>query len=122
MKAGHRAQGVFVLNKGVLFEMAAFKDSGGRYVFQPMSAPGVPANLLGYGIVEAEDMPAKAANSFSVAFGDFKAGYTIADRIGVRTIRDPFTNKPYVGFYTTKRVGGILTNTEAIKVLKFAAS
>jgi HK97 family phage major capsid protein len=76
---------------------------------------------MNYPILEAEDMPAKAANSLSIAFGDFRRGYLIVDRIGTRVIRDPFSNKPYVGFYTVKRLGGALINSEAIKVLKFAA-
>ena len=73
-------------------------------------------------MVEAEDMPSKAANSLSIAFGNFKRGYTVVDRIGTRMLRDPYTNKPYVGFYTTKRVGGAVVNSEAIKVVKFAAA
>jgi HK97 family phage major capsid protein len=78
--------------------------------------------LLGYGVTEAEDMPAKAASSLSIAFGNFKRGYTIVDRIGMRMLRDPYSNKPYVGFYTTKRVGGMVVNSEAIKLIKFATS
>lgn len=119
LKAGYRAGSNWVMNKSVLFTIAAFKDYQGRYVFSPTSAPGVADAVLGYPVVEAEDMPNLAANSFSVAFGNFKLGYLIVDRIGTRVIRDPFSNKPYIGFYTTKRVGGTLANTEAIKVLKF---
>lgn len=122
MKARYRAGSSWVMNKSTMFTVAAFKDSQGRYVFQPVSAPDVPATLLGYGIVEAEDMPAMAANSLSVAFGNFKRGYQIVDRVGTRVIRDPFTNKPYIGFYTVKRVGGAVINSEAIKALKFAVS
>ena len=73
-------------------------------------------------IVEAEDMPDIAANSLSIAFGDFKRGYLIVDRQGVRVLRDPFTAKPYVLFYTTKRVGGGVQDFDAIKLMKFAAS
>lgn len=120
MKAAYRQGSSFVVPKALLFEIASFKDSGGRYIFNPISAPGIPQTLLNYPVVEAEDMPTKAANSLSVAFGNFKLGYLIVDRIGTRVIRDPFSNKPYIGFYTTKRVGGALTNSEAIKVIKFA--
>jgi HK97 family phage major capsid protein len=73
-------------------------------------------------VVEAEDMPAKAANSLSIAFGNFRAGYCIVDRVGIRTLRDPFSNKPYVGFYTTKRVGGMVLDSDAIKIAKFSVS
>jgi HK97 family phage major capsid protein len=122
MKAAYRDGCSFVTAKALLFELAAFKDSSGRYIFNPVSAPGVPMTLLNYPIVEAEDMPAKAASSLSLAFGNFKRGYLIVDRIGTRVIRDPFSNKPYVGFYTTRRLGGIVVNSEAIKVVKFSVS
>ena len=71
-------------------------------------------------VVTASDMPAAAASSLSVAVGDFATGYQIVDRIGIRILRDPFTDKPFVKFYTTKRVGGDVVNYEAIKLLKLA--
>ncbi len=119
VKARYRQNAKWVLNKATLFTIAAFKDTGGRYIFNPIAAPNVPATLLGYEVVEAEDMPTIAASSYSVLFGDFKRAYTIVDRIGTRVIRDPFSNKPYIGFYTTKRIGGSVVNTEAYKALKF---
>lgn len=122
MKAAYRDGCSFVTNKALLFELAAFKDSSGRYIFNPVSAPGVPMTLLNYPVVEAEDMPTKAASSLSLAFGNFKRGYLIVDRIGTRVVRDPFSNKPYIGFYTTKRLGGTVVNSEAIKAVKFAVS
>ena len=122
LKALYRQNSVFVTNKALLFQIAAFKDSTGRYIFNPVTAPNVPQTLMGYEVIEAEDMPALAANSLSLAFGNFKRGYEIVDRIGVRTIRDPFSNKPYIGFYTTKRVGGTVINSEAIKAIKFSVS
>ena len=76
----------------------------------------------GYPVVEAEDMPDIAANSLSIAFGDFARGYLVVDRAGVRVLRDPFTAKPYVLFYTTKRVGGGVQDFDAIKLMKFAVS
>jgi HK97 family phage major capsid protein len=119
LKQAYRAGSSWVMNKSVLFTVMAFKDFQGRYVFNPMAAPGMQDTILGYPVVEAEDMTNLAANSYSVAFGNFKLGYLIVDRVGIRVIRDPFSNKPYVGFYTTKRLGGGLLNSEAIKLLKF---
>ena len=81
---------------------------------------GQPDTLLGYPVVEAEDMPDVAADSLSVAFGNFRAGYLIAERTETQILRDPYTNKPFVHFYATKRVGGQVANSEAIKLLKFA--
>jgi HK97 family phage major capsid protein len=122
VKARYRNNASWVLNKSTLFAIAAFKDASGRYIFNPISAPNVPATLLGYPVSEAEDVPSIAASSYSVLFGDIKRAYTIVDRIGTRVIRDPFSNKPYIGFYTTKRVGGAVVNTEAYKTLKFSVS
>lgn len=122
MKAAYRLGCNFVTNKALLFEIMAMKDYQGRYVFNPTTAPGVADTILGYPVVEAEDIPVKGAASLSLAFGNFKLAYLIVDRIGTRVVRDPFSNKPYIGFYITKRVGGALINSEALKVLKFAAS
>lgn len=122
LKAGFRTGAVFVMGKAILGEVRQFKGSDNNYLFQPGLAAGVPNTLLGYPIVEAEDMPAKAASSLSIAFGNFRRGYAVVDRVGIRTLRDPFTNKPNVGFYTTKRVGGMVTDSEAIKLLKFSVS
>ncbi len=77
--------------------------------------------LLGFDVIEAEDMPTIAADSLSIAFGDFNAGYQIVDRQGVRILRDNLTAKPYVKFYTTKRTGGAVTNFDALKLMKFAS-
>lgn len=120
MKALYRPGCRWVTNKAVLFTIMAFKDYQGRYVFSPTTAPGTTDTILGYPVTEAEDMPALAASSLSLAFGNFKLGYLIVDRVGTRIIRDPFTNKPNIGFYTTKRSGGSVLNSEAIKFLKFA--
>lgn len=122
LKAGMRANARFVTNKALLAEIRTFKDGDSNYMWRPGLEAGQPSTLLGYPVVEAEDMPAKAASSLSLAFGDFKRGYTIVDRIGTRLLRDPYTNKPYVGFYMTKRVGGMVVDSQAIKVIKFAAS
>ena len=121
LKAGFRANARFVMNKGILGEIRKFKDAQGNYIWRPGLEAGQPDTLLGYGITEAEDMPAKAANALAIAFGDFGRGYLIVDRIGTQTLRDPYTNKPYVGFYVRKRVGGCVVDSEAIKLLKFSA-
>ena len=84
--------------------------------------PGAPSMLLGYPLTEIETMPDVGANTYSIAFGDFAKGYLIVDRAGVRVLRDPYTAKPYVLYYTTKRVGGGVQNFDAIKLMKFAAS
>lgn len=122
LKAGHRQNGTFLMNRKTQAAMRRFKDDNGNYLWRPPATAGEPASLMGFPVVESEDMPDVAANSYSIAFGDFRAGYLIVDRIGVRVLRDPFSAKPYVLFYTTKRVGGGVQNFEAIKLIKFAAS
>ena len=91
------------------------------YLWEPGLQAGVPDRLLGYPVKIDQYVPALATDSLSLAFGDFKEAYTIVDRIGVRTLRDPFTAKPYVVFYSTKRTGGGAVNFEAVKFLKLAA-
>lgn len=118
----YRAGASFVMNTNLVAEIRKFKDADGNYLWRPGLAEGVPATLLGYPVVEAEDMPDKASDSLSVAFGNFNRGYIITDRLGTRVLRDPFSNKPFVHFYTTKRVGGGVVNSEAIKLLKFAVA
>ncbi len=121
MKKGYRPGCVWVMNKTTLFKVMAFKDSVGRYIFNPTSAPGVEDTILGYPVTEAEDMPDYTTTAaLAIAFGNFQRCYLIVDRIGTRVIRDPFSNKPYIGFYTTKRLGGALTNSEAIKLLQMS--
>lgn len=117
LKAGYRANGRFMLPNMTLFKVRTMKDSQGNYLWRAGIEAGAPSTLLGYGIVENEDMPAVAADSNAVLFGDFARAYTIVDRIGTRVLRDPYTNKPNVGFYTTKRVGGMLVDSQAVKVL-----
>jgi len=78
--------------------------------------------LLGYPVVEAADMPDVAAGAYPIAFGNFKNGYLITERLGTRLLRDPYSNKPFVNFYATKRVGGQVLDSDAIKLLKIAAS
>lgn len=122
LKAAHRAGASWMTCKSILAEMRQFKDGQGQYLWQPSLQAGQPSTFAGHPVIENEDMPAKAANALSLGFGDFKKAYTVVDRLGTRVLRDPFTNKPYVGFYTTKRVGGMAVDTEAVKFLKFGTS
>jgi HK97 family phage major capsid protein len=122
LKSGYRQGAVFVMNSATLARIRKFKTTDGAFLWQPGLVSGQPDTLLGYPVVEAEDMPAIAGNSHSVAFGNFREGYLIAERSATSILRDPFTNKPFVHFYATKRIGGQVMNSEAIKLLKFAAS
>jgi HK97 family phage major capsid protein len=122
LRARYRANAKWVSSKLVLAQMRKYKDTTGAYLWQPSLVAGQPDMFMGYPIVEAEDMPAIAANTFPVAFGDFQQGYLIADRVGVRMTRDEITSPGFVKFYIRKRVGGRLRNTQAIKLLKCAVS
>jgi HK97 family phage major capsid protein len=122
VRARYRANARWVTSKLVLAAMRKYKDSQNQYLWQPSVAAGEPPTFLGYAITEAEDMPAVAANAFPLAFGDFKEGYLIADRVGMRMTRDEITTPGFVKFYIRKRVGGKLRNTQAIKLLKIATA
>lgn len=111
----------WVMNRATLAEVRKFKDASGRYLWQPALSENEPATLMGYPIAISEEMPNIGVGSLSVAFGNFKQGYMIADRDTMRMLRDPYTAKPYVKFYTTKRVGGGVVNFDAIKLVEFAA-
>jgi len=120
LKNGYLANARFVTRRSVVTRIRKFKDGQGNYLWQPSFVLGTPETILGYPLTRAEDMPALAAGSLSLAFGDFRQGYQVVDREGVRVLRDPYTSKPYVKFYTTKRTGGGVVNFEAIKLLKFS--
>jgi HK97 family phage major capsid protein len=122
VNAGYRQNGAFVMNRKTQSAIRKFKDTQGGYLWQPPAAAGGKATLMTFPVIESEDMPDIAANSLSIAFGDFNRGYLVVDRAGVTVLRDPYTAKPYVLFYTTKRVGGGVQDFDAIKVMKFAAS
>jgi HK97 family phage major capsid protein len=122
LKAGYRQNAAFIMNRKTQAAIRKFKDTGGAYLWQPPAQAGGRASLMTFPLVEAEDMPDVAANSLSIAFGDFRRGYLVVDRAGVRVLRDPYSAKPYVLFYTTKRVGGGVQDFDAIKLMKFAAS
>lgn len=121
LKEGYLQNARFVTRREVITLMRKFKDSQGNYLWQPSLVLGNPESFAGYAITRAEDMPALSGNGHSLAFGDFREGYQIFDRQGIRVLRDPFTAKPYIKFYTTKRTGGGVLNYEAIKLLQFAA-
>ena len=122
VKAGYRGNAHWVMNRATQAEIRKLKDADGNYLWQPPAQPGAKASLMNAPIAEAEDMPDIAADSFAIAFGDFKRGYLVVDRLGVRILRDPYSSKPYVLFYTTKRVGGGVQNFEAIKLMKFGTA
>ena len=122
LRAPYRQGAAWVMNAATLSVIRKFKTSDGAFLWQPSLAAGQADTLLGYPVVEAEDMPDIAANALAIAFGNFRAGYLIAERSETSILRDPYSNKPYVHFYATKRVGGIVSNSEAIKLLKFSAS
>jgi HK97 family phage major capsid protein len=122
LKSGYRQNANFVMNRKVQAAIRKMKDTTGNYLWTPPAIIGGNASLMGFPVLEAEHMPDVAANSRSVAFGDFARGYLIVDRIGVRVLRDPYSAKPYVLFYTTKRVGGGVQDFDAIKILKFAVA
>jgi HK97 family phage major capsid protein len=122
LKAGYRQNGTGLMNRKSQAALRKLKDADGNYLWQPAAAPNGNASLMGFPLVECEDMPDIAAGNTPIAFGDFRRGYLIVDRMGVNVLRDPFTAKPYVLFYTTKRVGGSIQDFAAIKLLKIATS
>lgn len=120
LRPGYRPGAAWLMSDLTLSAIRKFKDTTGQYLWQPSLQAGQPATLLGYACEIDENMPTIAANSYSLAFANWSRAYLIADRTGVRVLRDPYTAKPYVMFYTTKRVGGAVQNFEAIKLLQFA--
>ncbi|MBS3849704.1 phage major capsid protein [Devosia sp. BSSL-BM10] len=122
LKVGHLAGAVWKMNRKTLAVARKLKDGQGNFIWQRALEAGKPDTLLGHPVVLAEDMPDIATDSTPIAFGNFKAGYTIVDRAGVRILRDALTQKPYTLFYTWKRVGGDVADFEAIKLLKFSAA
>jgi len=122
LRARYRNNARWVGAKTIFSALRKYKDTSNQYLWQPSVVAGQPDTFMGYGITEAEDMPAVAASAFPLAFGDFKEGYLIADRVGMRITRDEITTPGFVKFYARKRVGGKLRNTQAIKLLKIAAS
>lgn len=122
LRARYRRNARWVGPKLVMAALRKYKDTTNQYLWQPSLAAGQPDMFMGYPVTEAEDLPAVGAGAFSLAFGDFREGYLIADRVGMRITRDEITTPGYVKFYIRRRVGGKLRNTQAIKLLKIAAS
>ncbi len=120
--SNYRANAAFVMNSKTAGAVRKMKDADGRFMWSDGLAAAEPARLMGYQVLICEDMPDIAANAYAIAFGDFNAGYTIAERPDLRVLRDPFSAKPHVLFYANKRVGGDVTDFAAIKLLKFAVS
>jgi HK97 family phage major capsid protein len=120
--ADYRANGTFLMNSKTAGAVRKMKDADGRFMWGDSLQAGEPARLMGYPVLICEDMPDVAANSHPIAFGDFTAGYTIAERPDLRILRDPFSAKPNVLFYANKRVGGDVTDFAAIKLLRVAVS
>lgn len=119
LKQQYRANATWFMNRATTKLVRKAKDSDGAYLWSPGIQAGQPATLLGYPVAAFEDMPDPAASSLSIAVGDMREAYQIVDRLGIRTLRDPYSAKPYVEFYTTKRVGGDVVNFEAIKLIRF---
>ena len=122
LKAGYRQNGRWVMTRATQAAIRKFKDGQGNYLWQPAASADGSATLMTFPVLESEYMPDIATDAHAIAFGDFKRGYLIVDRIGVRVLRDPYTNKPYVMFYVTKRVGGGIQDFDAIKTLKFGTA
>lgn len=122
LAADYRANATFVMNSKTAGAVRKIKDTEGRFMWSDGIAANQPATLMGYKVLISEDMPDIAANTYPIAFGDFRAGYTIAERPDLRILRDPFSAKPNVLFYASKRVGGDITDYAAIKLLKVATA
>jgi HK97 family phage major capsid protein len=122
LKAPYRANATWFMNRTTFAKVRKLKDSDGAYIWSPGIAAGQPATLLGYPTASFEDMPDPATGSLSIAVGDMRAAYQIVDRAGIRVLRDPFTSKPFILLYTTKRTGGDVVNFEALKLIEFATA
>ncbi len=122
LKAGYRQNAYFVMNRKTQGAIRKLKDDAGNYIWAPPATAEGRATIMNFPVAEAEDMPDIGADSLSIAFGDFSRGYLIVDRLGVRVLRDPYSQKPYVLFYTTKRVGGGVQDFDAIKLIKFGTA
>jgi HK97 family phage major capsid protein len=122
LKTDYLGNAVWCTKRSVITQIRKFKDGQGNYLWQPSFVAGQPETIMAHPVVRMEDMPAIASNSFSIAFGDLKQAYQIVDRQGIRVLRDPYTSKPFIKFYTTKRTGGGVVNFEAIKLLKFGTA
>lgn len=121
LKSRYYGNARFMMNRQTLATIRKWKDSQNNYLWQPGLQSGEPNSILGFPYTYNDDMPSIGANAICIAFGDFREAYIILDRTGIRLLRDPYTNKPYVNFYITKRVGNMILNTEAVKFIKCEA-
>ncbi len=122
LNARYRSRGTFVMNSKTAGRVRKLKDGDARFLWSDSLSEGEPARLLGYPVIMAEDMPDIATGAAAIAFGDFRSGYTVAERPDLRILRDPFSAKPHVLFYATKRIGGGVSDFAAIKLLRFSAA
>ncbi|MGQ5702743.1 phage major capsid protein [Sandaracinobacteroides sp. A072] len=122
LRTPYRQGAAWVMNSSTLSVIRKFKDGDGAFIWRPGLSEGEPATLLGYPVIESDAMPDIAANALSIAFGQFRSAYVIAERGETAVLRDPYSNKPFVHFYATRRVGGALVNSEAVKLMRFSAS
>lgn len=122
LRAPYRQGACFVMNAATSARIRKLKTTDGQFLWAPGLVAGQPATLLGYPVVEAEDMPDVAQDACAIAFGNFQAGYLITERAETAILRDPYSNKPFVTFYATRRVGGCVSDSEAIKLMKFATA
>lgn len=121
LKEGYVAGSRWMMNRLTVLEIMLLKDGEGRYLWQPSMTEGAPSSLMGYPLATATDFPILAANSLSIAFGDFARTYTVVDRLGITTLRDPYTAKPFVKFYSRRRVGGDVVHFESLKFIRTGA-
>ncbi len=121
LKSGYRNGASWLMCDEVMGKVRKMKDGDGNYLWAPPTEKGEVATILQKPVVTDDNMHQLGAGKLPIAFGNFQRGYLIIDRIGIRVLRDPLTQKPYIKFYTTKRVGGGVQNFEAIKLLKCAA-
>jgi len=122
LEDGYEAGASFMMHRLGVRNVSKLKDGEGRYLWEPSTKVGDPSTLLGYQLRRAVDMAQPGAGALAAAFGNFNEGYTIVDRLGISTLRDPYSSKPKVLFYSRKRVGGAVTNFRAIKLQKLAAA
>lgn len=122
IKSDYLRNAVWLMNRGTVAEVVTLKDGQGQYLWRPGLESGTPATLRGFPVRMADDMPLVSAGNLVAAFGDFARGYTVVDRLGVSVLRDPYTAKPHVVFYTRRRVGGDVVDFQAFALLKVAAS
>lgn len=120
LKEAYQAGATWLMNRLTVRDIMLLKDANNQYIWRPGLVAGAPDLLLGRPIVKGSDMPVPAANALGICYGDFRRGYTIVDRIGIRVLRDPFTSDPYIKFSTTKRTGGAVMTEEALKIQKLA--